>query len=69
MTEPSLRMYRGPTPGQWGVQLNGRQALQEGPRRIGHCVHCAGPCAGATTQCEGRVFSDAMAIKLWESDD
>jgi hypothetical protein len=40
------------------VTINGRQALHEGPRRIGHCVYCAGPCEGRTTECETRVYEE-----------
>jgi hypothetical protein len=28
----------------------------EGPRRIGQCVYCAGPCDGVTVSCETRVW-------------
>ncbi len=31
----------------------------EGPRRKGHCVYCAGQCALATKQCSVRVFSES----------
>ncbi len=30
----------------------------EGPRNIGHCAYCAGPCEGSTTGCEVRVYFD-----------
>lgn len=33
----------------------------EGPRRIGWCVYCAGPCEGVTLSCETRVWQDAKA--------
>lgn len=38
------------------VTINGRQALKEGPRRIGHCVYCKGPCHGVNIDCETRVW-------------
>lgn len=38
--------------------INGRQALHEGPRRAGHCVYCAGPCDGKTTECEDHVYRE-----------
>jgi hypothetical protein len=41
------------------ITIDGRQALLEGPRRVGHCVYCAGQCIGATTHCEVRVFSES----------
>lgn len=40
------------------VTINGRQALHEGPRCIGQCVYCAGPCNGVTTSCEERVWRE-----------
>lgn len=30
----------------------------EGPRRVGHCVYCAGPCHGVTNMCEVRVWQE-----------
>jgi hypothetical protein len=42
------------------VIINSRQALKEGPRRIGQCVYCAGPCRGATANCETRVFDESI---------
>jgi hypothetical protein len=43
------------------VTINGRQALHEGPRRIGQCVYCGGPCDGVTTDCETRVWQERRA--------
>lgn len=40
------------------ITINGRQALHEGPRRIGQCVYCGGPCQGVTTDCETRVWQE-----------
>lgn len=40
------------------VTIDGRQALHEGPRRVGQCVYCAGPCNALTTSCDVRVYSE-----------
>ena len=31
---------------------------KEGPRTIGHCVYCAGPCELASRFCSVRVFGE-----------
>lgn len=31
----------------------------EGPRKVGHCIHCVGQCAGVTTDCELRVWQES----------
>lgn len=41
---------------KWGAFLG-----KEGPRDIGHCVYCAGPCEGATGLCQMRVYADRIA--------
>lgn len=41
------------------VTIDGRQALKEGPRRVGQCVYCGGPCEGVTTMCEERVWKES----------
>jgi hypothetical protein len=38
------------------ITIDGRQALEEGPRRVGMCIYCAGPCQGVTVNCETRVW-------------
>jgi len=35
----------------------------EAPRRPGHCVYCAGPCQGVTTQCEVRVWEESLRLR------
>jgi hypothetical protein len=44
------------------VVINGRQALEEGPRRIGECVYCKGPCQGVTVNCETRVYQESRLL-------
>lgn len=41
-----------------GSMFEPMSLLEEGPRRVGECVYCAGPCHGATGMCEWRVFAD-----------
>lgn len=41
------------------ITINGRQALHEGPRLVGRCVYCKGRCAGATPNCDRRVYDDS----------
>lgn len=41
------------------VTIDGRQALHEGPRRVGHCVYCKGHCIGAHLHCDSRVYKEA----------
>ncbi len=52
-----LRLF--PFPPGIAIAIDGRQALKEGPRRVGQCVYCGGPCEGVTTLCEERVFRQA----------
>jgi hypothetical protein len=40
------------------ITIGGRQAMHEGPRRIGHCVYCKGQCRGVTVHCESRVYEE-----------
>jgi hypothetical protein len=50
---------------QWYLLMNGADwatSGDEGPRRVGECVYCAGPCEGVTTMCESRVFEDAKEL-------
>lgn len=67
----SLRMFRAGT-GGWFFSLNGLASIEEGPRRIGHCVYCAGPCQGLTTDCSSRVWTDSCFAQMGlsrEADD
>lgn len=42
------------------ITINGRQALNEGPRRVGRCVYCKGSCLGMTIYCDRRVFDERL---------
>ncbi len=44
----------------WVALLDGAATFDEGPRKIGECVRCAGPCEGATIDCEHRVYQDRL---------
>jgi hypothetical protein len=45
--------------GSQGMVVTGKV----GPRRPGHCVYCAGPCQGVTTQCEVRVWEESLRLR------
>ena len=40
------------------ITIDGRQAINEGPRRIGHCYRCKGRCRGVTWECDTRVYEE-----------
>lgn len=55
----------GVPPRNWlSITINGRQALHEGPRIVGHCAYCGGPCKGFTTECEARVFEENRMLGM-----
>ena len=45
------------------VTIDGRQALAEGPRRIGHCCYCKRQCIGVTVYCDPRVYAESTGLK------
>jgi hypothetical protein len=38
----------------------------EGPRKEGHCCYCKGQCAGATPNCEQRVWDESASARKRE---
>lgn len=40
------------------ITIDGRQALEEGPRKVGHCNRCKGRCRGVTSECDARVYEE-----------
>jgi hypothetical protein len=44
----------------WVALLDRQATFDEGPRRVGECVYCAGPCENALLGCAQRVYQDRL---------
>lgn len=55
LTNGSYRAHFRNRDGQVDLSM---AAPDEGPRRVGYCIHCRGLCHGVTAACELRVWED-----------
>ncbi len=72
MSEPKVR-FHGYGYGNAGnrelmVSIDGRQALKEGPRKVGYCCYCKCLCRGETTNCAPRVWAESLALTRAKPD-